>query len=120
MYLSIVERVFSQGPQGWSVALTQKTAHPREYSSIAQFLGSSGPLLAACNRLLSDPYVRFDFPRVETVARDEESAGGGPAVALLGYKAGRQPLVRHHGGNVEERYAHRVLAHSVRPEQVRV
>jgi len=62
VYRSIVERVFSQGPRGWSLSLTQKSAHPREYVTISQFLCATGPLLSACNRLLSDPYVRFDFP----------------------------------------------------------
>ena len=31
---------------------------PREYSSLASFLGTSGPLLTAAHRLLAEPYLR--------------------------------------------------------------
>ena len=92
VYLLIVERVFSQGPRGWSVALTQKTAHPREYSSIAQFLGLTGPLLAACNRLLSDPYVRFDFPVSKLSPATRSQLEVGQLLPFLAIKLSTSPL----------------------------
>ena len=45
--------------------------------ALTAFLAPTGPLLAAANRLLSDPYARYEFP----VSRLPGRAASAPALA---------------------------------------
>ena len=51
-----------RGSSAWEVSTTLRSQHPREYQAIPAFLSSIGPLLSACHRLPSDPYIRYEFP----------------------------------------------------------
>ena len=63
VWRTVVERIFCLGGgRGWGVSTTLRSQHPREYTAIATFLSSTGPLLSACHRLLADPYIRYEFP----------------------------------------------------------
>jgi len=77
VYCTVVDRIFSYGPRGWSISQTQKTAHPREFAAVATFLSATGCLLSACSRLLADPYVRFDFPvsKLSPLTRSQLESG---------------------------------------------
>jgi len=64
IFQTVVDKVFGlqSGGRGWDIAATLRTSHPREYTSLASFLATDGPLLAAAYRLLAEPYLRYDFP----------------------------------------------------------
>ena len=60
---SLVDRIFGLGGgRGWGLGQITRTQSPRDYSAIASFLSASGPLLSAGERLLADPYIRYEFP----------------------------------------------------------
>jgi len=60
---NVVERLFMVGGgRGWGVGQIQRSLAPRDYSAISSFLSANGPLLSAANKLLADPYIRFEWP----------------------------------------------------------
>jgi hypothetical protein len=60
----IVDKAFGLtfGGRGFGIHSVLKTSQPREFFALSDFLGSHGPLLRTSFKLLSDPYLRFDFP----------------------------------------------------------
>ena len=60
---TLVDRIFGLGGgRGWGLGQVTRSQSPRDYSALASFLSASGPLLAAGERLLADPYIRYEFP----------------------------------------------------------
>lgn len=60
---TIVDRMFMLGGgRGWDICSISRSQSPRDYTAISSFLSSSGPLLSAANKLLADPYIRYEFP----------------------------------------------------------
>jgi len=60
---TVVERLFMVGGgRGWGIGQIQRSLAPRDYTAISSFLSATGPLLSAANKLLSDPYIRFEWP----------------------------------------------------------
>lgn len=60
----IVDKTFGLtfGGRGFGINSILKTTQPREFFALTDFLGSNGPVLRSSFKLLSDPYLRFDFP----------------------------------------------------------
>jgi sphingomyelin phosphodiesterase 4 len=60
----IVDKIFglSSGSRGWGLNNVQKSGQYKDFVAISDFLSSRGPLLKACYRLLSDAYLRYEFP----------------------------------------------------------
>ena len=60
---TIVDRMLMLGGgRGWDISSISRTQSPRDYTAISSFLASSGSLLSAANKLLADPYIRYEFP----------------------------------------------------------
>ena len=61
-----MERIFcleqQPGPD-WGVSSLLRSSSPREYTAVAQLLGSKGALLTAAGRLVTgEPYLRLSLP----------------------------------------------------------
>ena len=60
---TLVDRIFGLGGgRGWGLGQITRTQSARDYAALASFLSASGPLMGAGERLLADPYIRYDFP----------------------------------------------------------
>lgn len=63
VYPLILESIFGATDNcGWGLHSIYKNHNPYEYEIIYQFLRPQGPLFQLCYRLISDNYLRYDFP----------------------------------------------------------
>ena len=64
-FLSIIEKIFSlsAGGRGFGISSIMKSSGKYDdYTGLLTFLSSCGPVIKASYKLMSDPYLRFDFP----------------------------------------------------------
>lgn len=62
-YPFIIESLFGISNQiGWGLRCTYRKNHSREFDILFRFLHPQGPLMKLAYKLLSDPYVKFEFP----------------------------------------------------------
>ncbi|XP_049858384.1 sphingomyelin phosphodiesterase 4 [Schistocerca gregaria] len=63
VYPLILESIFGSADHcGWGLHSIYKNQSPHEYEIIYHFLRPYGPLFQMCYRLISDNYLRYDFP----------------------------------------------------------
>ena len=56
------ENLLPWGREGGGFSTTLRSQNPREYQAIAAFLSYTGPLISACHRLITYPYISYEFP----------------------------------------------------------
>jgi len=63
-YQKILDKVFDvrNGGRGFSVGYVLRSREPEDFKALYSFLCSTGPMLRTGSKLLSDPYIRFEFP----------------------------------------------------------
>ena len=63
VYQIIVDRVFMLGGgRGWGLAHVHRGQNMVEFDCISSFLSPTGALMTAANKLLSDHFIRYEFP----------------------------------------------------------
>ena len=64
VYQKILDKVFDvrNGGRGFNVGYVWRSREPEDFRALHNFLGCTGPMLRTSAKLLSDPYLRFDFP----------------------------------------------------------
>ena len=86
---TLIDRIFGLGGgRGWGLGQITRSQSARDYTALASFLSATGPLLAAGERLLADPYIRYEFPvsRLSASVVSQISSG---SPALSSYIASR-------------------------------
>ena len=64
VYQKILDKVFDvrNGGRGFNVGYVLRSREPEDFRALHNFLACNGPMLRTSAKLLSDPYLRFDFP----------------------------------------------------------